>query len=79
MSHSATGEKKYYEHYIPKLDSLYKGTDVIDACSAVNLVLKKEWFYYNTNFEEKKVFFDHAHKKIIVKKFQKLRRRGFRV
>ena len=42
--------KKYYEHYIPKLDSLYKGTDVIDACSAVNLVLKKEWFYYNTNF-----------------------------
>ena len=38
--------KKYYEHYMPKLDSLYKGTDVIDACSAVNQVLKKEWFYY---------------------------------
>ena len=42
--------KKYYEHYMPKLDSLYKGTDVIDACSAVNQVLKKEWFYYNTDF-----------------------------
>lgn len=35
---------------MPKLDSLYKGTDVIDACSAVNQVLKKEWFYYNTDF-----------------------------
>lgn len=33
-----------------KLDSHYKGTDVIDACSAVNQVLKKEWFYYNTDF-----------------------------
>ena len=42
--------KKYYEHYMSKLDSLYKGTDVIDACSAVNQVLKKEWFYYNTDF-----------------------------
>ena len=42
--------KLYYDHYTPLLDSLYQGTDVIEAGSTISQILKKEEFYSNTNF-----------------------------
>lgn len=42
--------REYYNHYTPILDSLYKGTDVTEACNAINKTLRKEWFYYTIDF-----------------------------
>lgn len=42
--------KKYYEKYNPILDSLYKGTDVIEACNKLSDYIKKEGFYYFVDF-----------------------------
>jgi len=43
--------KMYYERYVPLLDSLYlNGTDVVEACRILAGELKKESYYYNTDF-----------------------------
>lgn len=42
--------KKYYDKYNPILDSLYKGTDVIEACNALSDYIKKEKFFFINNF-----------------------------
>lgn len=42
--------KKYYEKYNPILDSLYKGTDVLEACNLLSDYMKTERFYYFTDF-----------------------------
>lgn len=41
----------YYNKYVPLLDSLYKGNDVIEACNTLVRILKKEGFYYNAQFK----------------------------
>ena len=42
--------KKYYEKYNPILDSLYKGTDVVEACNILSDYMKTEKFFYFTDF-----------------------------
>ncbi|WP_172919336.1 hypothetical protein [Capnocytophaga canis] len=42
--------KKYYEKYTPILDSLYQGTDVVEACNILSDYLKTEKFYYFPDF-----------------------------
>ncbi|MBC8603070.1 hypothetical protein H8784_15245 [Parabacteroides acidifaciens] len=43
--------RMYYERYVPLLDSLYpNGTDVVEACRILAGELKKESYYYNTDF-----------------------------
>lgn len=42
--------KKYYEKYNPILDSLYNGTDVVEACNRLSDYMKNEGFYYFTDF-----------------------------
>lgn len=42
--------KKYYEKYNPILDSLYKGTDVVEACNILSDYMKTERFYYFVDF-----------------------------
>ncbi|CEN36700.1 hypothetical protein [Capnocytophaga cynodegmi] len=42
--------KTYYEKYNPILDSLYKGTDVVEACNILSDYMKTEKFFYFTDF-----------------------------
>lgn len=42
--------KKYYDKYNPILDSLYKGTDVIEACNTLSDYIKKEKFFFINDF-----------------------------
>lgn len=42
--------KAYYERYSPVLDSLYQGTDVVEAAQHVILYLRKEGFAHNRVF-----------------------------
>ena len=42
--------KKYYEKYNPILDSLYKGSDAVEACNILSNYMKSEKFYYFTDF-----------------------------
>ncbi|WP_264846629.1 hypothetical protein [Capnocytophaga catalasegens] len=42
--------KKYYEKYNPILDSLYKGTDVVEACNILSDYIKKEKFFFINDF-----------------------------
>lgn len=42
--------KKYYKKYNPILDSLYKGTDVIEACNILSDYMKSEKFFYFSDF-----------------------------
>ncbi|WP_232751843.1 hypothetical protein [Capnocytophaga sp. H2931] len=42
--------KAYYEKYNPILDSLYKGTDVVEACNILSDYMKTEGFYYFVDF-----------------------------
>ncbi|ATA72742.1 hypothetical protein CGC49_05195 [Capnocytophaga sp. H4358] len=42
--------KAYYEKYNPILDSLYKGTDVVEACNILSDYMKTEGFYYFIDF-----------------------------
>lgn len=42
--------KKYYDKYNPILDSLYKGTDVIEACNILSDYIKKEKFFFINDF-----------------------------
>lgn len=40
-------KKKFYDRYTPILDSLYNGTDVVNACTALNHYLKGDkWNYF---------------------------------
>lgn len=41
----------YYNRYAPLLDSLYQGNDVVEACNTLVRILKKEGFFYNTQFQ----------------------------
>lgn len=43
--------KIYYERYNPVLDSLYQGTDVVEASRIVAAYLQSEKFYNRTDFE----------------------------
>lgn len=43
-------KKKYYEKYNPILDSLYKGTDVVEACNILSDYIKKEKFFFINDF-----------------------------
>ncbi len=43
--------KIYYERYNPILDSLYQGTDVVEASRVVAAYLQSEKFYNRTDFE----------------------------
>lgn len=43
--------KTYYDHYKLILDSLYGGTDVVQACNSINKILREEWFYYIIDFK----------------------------
>lgn len=42
--------KKYYEKYNPILESIYNGTDVVEACNHLSDYMKTEKFYYFTDF-----------------------------
>lgn len=42
--------KRYYDKYNPILDSLYQGTDVVEACNRLSNYLKTEKFYYFVDF-----------------------------
>lgn len=40
-------KRKFYDHYTPILDSLYNGTDVVEACTALNhYLISKQWNYF---------------------------------
>lgn len=42
--------KRYYEKYNPILDSLYKGSDVVEACNILSNYIKNEKFQYFVDF-----------------------------
>ena len=42
--------KLYHDYYMPLLDSLYQGGDVIEAGSTISRILKEEEFYTNNHF-----------------------------
>lgn len=40
-------KRTFYDHYTPILDSLYNGTDVVEACTALNhYLISKQWNYF---------------------------------
>ena len=43
-------QKPYYEMYAPVLDSLYQGSDVVEATNSLSCMVKEDYFLYNTEF-----------------------------
>ena len=43
-------QKPYYEMYAPMLDSLYQGSDVVEATNSLSCMVKEDYFLYNTEF-----------------------------
>ena len=40
----------FYNRYMPILDSLYQGSDVVEACAVLGEYMRMEGYFYNTEF-----------------------------